>query len=474
LRFPAVRQLATKVRAFTTVLYALTSYSAASLWTTISEPFTGAWQQNASEDSRPTVLKWPAVFHCVTGICNDIAKMRLMLMQEDSNEIWNELKDRRIPFLAVLKKPNHYQNHLQFIWRWVVSLLIYGNTYVLKERDERGIVIRMYILDPSIVTPQQATDGAIFYKLQPDLLAGIDEEFLARQEYPGSIPASEIIHDRINCLFHDLIGVSPLYSAAMAATMGKKIQDDATVFFGNSAMPGGIITGPDKISTETADRLKAKFEANYGGSNRGRIAVLGQNLKFEAMRATADASQVEEQYKLGIEDVARAFHYPVWKLTGQFPPYSSNPEMLTVTYYQDCLQPIIENIEALLDDGLSLPEDYHVVFDLENLMRMDMTSQIKMLGDGVLRALFSPNEARKKINQKPAPGGDSPMLQEQVHSLEALSRRDESLDPFGTASNPAPEPSPAPGPTRTVEPSEEEVNAMLQRLEILTRAELEQ
>jgi phage portal protein BeeE len=146
--------------------------------------------------------------------------------------------------------------------------------------------------------------------------------------------------------------------------------------------------------------------------------------------------------------------------------------MLTVTYYQDCLQPIIENIEALLDDGLSLPDDYHVVFDLETLMRMDMASQIKMLGEGVARALFSPNEARKKINQKPVEGGESPMTQQQNYSLEALAKRDESADPFGNSSSSSASSS-IPEPTRSAEPSEEEVNAMLQRLEILTRADLE-
>jgi phage portal protein BeeE len=29
------------------------------------------------------------------------------------------------------------------------------------------------------------------------------------------VPAREIIHDRFNCLFHPLVGISPLYAAAL-------------------------------------------------------------------------------------------------------------------------------------------------------------------------------------------------------------------------------------------------------------------
>lgn len=437
MNLPSVRQVASRVRAIGTALYALTVHSAYSLWTTIHEPFTGAWQQNATEDTKPTILKWPAVFHVVTGIASDIAKLRVKLSREDADGIWEEIKDPRTPFLAVLKKPNHYQTRLKFFESWVISLLLYGNAYILKERDNRGIVVRMYVLDPCYVVPQLSQDGEVFYRLSLDLLAGVSEEYLRDQEIAGSVPASEIIHDRMVCLFHPLVGVSPLFAAAMAATMGRKIQDDATVFFGNSAMPGGVITGPQRISNDAALRIKTAFETNFGGANRGRIAVMGENLKFEPMRLNAEQSQVEEQYNLAIEDVARAFRYPLWKLTGKFPPYSSSPEMLTVTYYTDCLQPLIESIEACLDEGLALPDDYGTEFDLENLMRMDTASQIKMLAEGVKASLFAPNEARKKLNYKPVEGGESPMAQQQDYSLAALAKRDAKEDPFGSKSNAA-------------------------------------
>src|SRR6266576_7305954 len=55
----------------------------------INEPFTGAWQRNLSE-RRESVLAFGAVYAVVTLIASDIGKIRLRLVQQDSNGIWEE------------------------------------------------------------------------------------------------------------------------------------------------------------------------------------------------------------------------------------------------------------------------------------------------------------------------------------------------------------------------------------------------
>ena len=61
---------------------------------------------------------------------------------------------------------------------------------------------------------------------------------------------------------------------------------------------------------------------------------------------------------------------------------------------------------------------------------MDTERRIKTLGEAVKNTIMSPNEARRKENLPPVPGGDSLYLQQQNFSLEALARRDASDDPF--------------------------------------------
>jgi hypothetical protein len=49
----------------------------------------------------------------------------------------------------------------------------HGNVYALKQRDQRGIVTALYILDPQRVTPLITADGDVYYKLKGDQIADV-------------------------------------------------------------------------------------------------------------------------------------------------------------------------------------------------------------------------------------------------------------------------------------------------------------
>lgn len=421
----------------------------------IREATTGAWQSNVTTDTKETLLSFSTIYSCVTGIADDIAKMRLKL-DRDVDGIWEEITTGS-PWLPVLRKPNHYQNRIKFIEYWIVCKLLNGNAYILKQRDNRGIVTALYVLDPMRVTALVAEDGGVYYQLQVDYLSQQTKE-------NPTIPASEIIHDRMCCLWHPLIGVSPLYACALAGTMGNKIVNASTGFFGNRAMPGGVLTAPGAISNDTAARLKAAFEANFSGANSGRLAVLGDGLKFDMIQMTAEQAQLAEQLKWTTSDIARAFHYPEFKLGGPLPPYAGNVEALITAYYTDCLQILIESLELCLDEGLELPRDLGTELDLDGLMRMDTLGLYDANSKAVGGGWMAPDEARFKANYKPVPGGSSPYLQQQNYSLAALAKRDAQSDPFAAGKPPAPPPAPAPAPAepppappKSLDPEDEEL-----------------
>src|SRR5690606_20949887 len=98
---------------------------------------------------------------CQTLIASDIAKLALRLVEQTKDGIWVEV--RNPAFSPVLRKPNGYQNRIQFIESWVLSKLQSGNAYVLKQRDGRGVVKALYVLDPARVTPLVSDSGDVFY-----------------------------------------------------------------------------------------------------------------------------------------------------------------------------------------------------------------------------------------------------------------------------------------------------------------------
>lgn len=395
----------------------------------VSEPYPGAWQRD-DELKAKDVLCSPIVYACITLIANDIGKLRARLVKKDDNGIWSEVETSS-PFWLPLRNPNRYQNHIQFKQWWMMSKLRFGNTYALKERDNRGMVVRLYVLDPCRVTPLVSDDGSVFYQLSQDNLAGVPETSI-------TVPADEIIHDRMNCLYHPLVGISPLYAAAIAAGIGIKIQRNVASFFGNRSTPSGILIAPGNITPENAKNIKDSWDAGYSGVNSGKVAVLGDGMKFEPMSQKATDSQLIETMQWSDERICSVFHVPAYKVgVGDTPSYN-NIEALDRAYYSSCLQTPIEEMEACLDDGLGLDGVTRGVdLDLDGLMRMDSKTQMETIGEGIQAKAYTINDGRKKLNLPPIDGGDTVYMQ--LQDLPISEVKDNKIQPAQSASSPAPQ-----------------------------------
>jgi len=391
-------------------------------WWSILESFPGAWQHDV-EVKFDSVLSNHADFACRTLIASDIAKLRIKLVAKDSDGIWSETSNPA--YSPVLRKPNDWQTRIQFMESWVLSKLQRGNAYVLKQRDGRGVVVKLYVLNPDLVTPLVSDSGAVFYQLNTDALSGVEQAVI--------VPAREIIHDRFNCFFHPLVGLSPIFAGGLAAMQGLAIQNDSTMFFRNGAQPGGVLTAPGAIEDDTAKRLKEYWDTNFAGKNSGKVAVLGDGLKYEAMKAKAIDSQLIEQLKWSGEVICSTYHVPPYKIGVGQTPTNNNVQSLNVEYYSQCLQRLIEDIELCLDEGLGTGESLGTEFDLDGLLRMDSVSLMETLDKA--SGIMTIDEKRRKLDLKPVTGGASVYLQQQNFSLQALAKRDAQDDPFNTSSS---------------------------------------
>lgn len=411
-------------------------------WTPIiREPFSGAWQRNLELDQRG-ITAFSAVYACINIRARDIGKLRIKLMEQDANGIWSEIRGFS-PYLGVLKKPNRFQTRIQFLEHWIASKLLYGNAYILKERDQRGVVRELYPLNACRVKPMIGEDGSVWYDIGEYKLAGI--------QTPVILPASEIIHDRCVTLFHPLVGVSPIYAAGSSAAQGTQIQTNSKFFFANMSAPSGHLSAPGKINDETAKRMREDFEAAKGGVNLGRILVTGDGINYEPFSMPATDAQLIEQLKWTVEDVARCFGVPLHKIMAGSVPQVGNMAALEQAYYTQTLQEDIESIELLLDEGLGLVDvdgkTYGTELDLDGLLRMDPKTRAERLEILGRAAVMSPDEMRATEDLPPVPNGagKSPMAQQQNYSLEALAKRDAKPDPFAKEASPSPAPAlPAP------------------------------
>lgn len=398
-------------------------------WRIISEAFAGAWQRNIVE-KQGDLTCYPTLYACLNRLATDIGKLPFQLKELGPDGIWR-VNTTNTSYWPVLRKPNGFQTQQQFREVWTLSKLQDGNTYVLKERDARGVVVRLYVLDPCRVTPMVSDSGAVFYQVnyptaQNLLPAGYPNEQLM-------IPARDIIHDRMNCFHHQLLGVPPLCAAALAAGKNLKILRNSASFFANGASPGGLISAPAGMNDEDAAAVKKYWNENFQGENAGKVAVIGADMKFTPFAFKSSDSQLVEQLRYSDEQICQPFGIHPFIVGIGTIPAGLKTDDITNTYYQFALQGHIEAMESLLDEGLDITKNADgkqlgIELDLEPLLRMDVSKQAEVETKLVGGKIKTPDEARQRFSLAPTGGGNTLWGQNQDYPLGMLADR-ASWDP---------------------------------------------
>ena len=413
--------------------------------TVIGEPFTGAWQRNI-EERVSDLTCYPTLYSCLSYLNQDIGKCPFQLVLKGADGIFTVIENAA--YSPVLRKPNKYQTAQFFRESWILSKLISGNTYVLKGRDERGVVNALYVLDPCRVIPMVSDAGNVFYQINyPTPQNLLPQPYAAEQVI---VPASEIIHDRMNCFHHHLIGVPPLCAANWPAVKNLRILKSASEFFANNAQPGGILTAPAGMSEDDAKAVQAYWQTNYSGANSGRVAVIGADMKFTSFAMKSADSQLVEQMRYSDEQICQPFKIKPYKIGISTPPGGWKSDDVNVEYHSDAVSPLIEAMENLLDEGLGIKSPMSVWVDTDPLWRMDEGKQADVQTKLVQGMVRKPNEARLRFNDAPTDGGDTLWGQHQDYPLGMLATRTDL----------APAPAPEPAPTDALDTANEEIRQL--------------
>lgn len=420
----------------------------------VREPFVNAWQRNLENAGArsPSLLAFSAVYACVTIISSDIAKLPLRVLASDGKSPQKDIATNH-PINLLYQRPNSYQTPLEFMQLHIASKLMTGNSYIYKELDARGICRAMHVLHPSRVWPLvDSQTRNVFYQVG----SHGENTLWPKPEDADSdtvIPSRFIIHDRMNTLWHPLMGVSPIFAAAASSATGARILMNSEEFFANMSRPSGVLTSAGTIQDVTAERLKREWKKRFSGGNIGETAVLGDGLSWEPLVLNAVDSQLIDQLRFTIEDVARVFRVPLFLLADLTKTSFRNSEQTARSYYQGCLQYHITGTEQRFNldlglDGLSRMTN----FDLDALFRTEADTRFETYDKGIKSGVLSINEARAKEGLGPVKGGEVPRLQMQYVPI------DQPVPTAAAPGAPAPEPEPKPAPVDDDEDDDEEAS----------------
>jgi HK97 family phage portal protein len=189
-----------------------------------------------------TAMQHSAVWACVNLIAGSISTLPLYAYRRGEREPLSDLP-------PILRAPSAGTNLPDFLYATLQSLLVRGNAYgLIVDRAGAGLLpAQVELLAPERV--QVAANGVVEYRVDGQLVD----------------PAS-VWHVKAFTTAGSVVGLSPIAHARQAVGLGIGAERYAAKFFGESAIPSGVITTDQDIRDDRAAQIKARWKQAHQGN----------------------------------------------------------------------------------------------------------------------------------------------------------------------------------------------------------------
>lgn len=362
-----------------------------------------------------TAMQVPAVIAAVSVISQSIAQLPLKLYEraEDGNK--TVAKDH--PLYTILHdQPNDFQTSFEFRQLMQMNVLLYGNAYARINRvgtTRNSRIAEIIPLKPHEVEVKVGENMEISYEHKP---SGI--------KTPTTYDKKEILH--LRWLSRDgFRGISPIRQAKEAIGFLIAAERYGAKFFGNSAIPSGIVKLPTRFkSKEDAQEWKSRWEDQLGGKNQQGTAVLEDGADYQVVTMPNDKAQFVELREFQLKELGRVYRLTPHKMQDLGDATFSNVYEMSREFVTDTLMPQTTMWEqAIRRDLLSRTEkkDYFAEHLFDELLRGNTKERFEAYGLAIQNGFFNRNEVRAMENKNERDG-----LSEFLQPLNMQGASDES------------------------------------------------
>lgn len=355
-----------------------------------------------------SAMKLSTVSRCVDILSDSIGKMPFFVYDTDTRE------RIRHPLLELLNiRPNPWQTAFAFRKQVEAERVCQGNGVAWIQREPRT-------LEPVAIVP--IPSGLWFLTLNSagEPIYTITHPFTRETIVCGRMDVLHVTAFSRN----GYRGIGYLERAREIIRTARAAQEYSASYYQNGGQPAGIlktdsdlageITVTDADGTQRTvskkDRIREEWEKRHAGpANAQRIAVLDMGLDYKPLSITNRDAQFVEQSALSVEDLARVFGVPLYKLQAGKQSYSSN-EQNAIEYVVGTLHPNATIWEQELSYKLLLPQDLTAGLRIRgNLMaelRGDFQSRGAWYREMRDNGAFSVNDIRALEDMPDVDGGD--------------------------------------------------------------------
>ena len=390
--------------------------------------------------SPDSALRLAAVYACVRILAETMASLPLVVYQRRADGGKDRVTDHWL-YRLMAKRPNRFQN--PFEWREMLQghLALRGNAFNQIITNPRGEIIELMPIHPDRVKIELLPSGEYRYRISD------------RSGTEVILPRGEVWHLR-GLSSDGLMGMSPIELARENLGTALAAQGYGARFFANDAKPtGGWIEFPGSFKDSEAKKVfRESYQQAQSGSNRGKVLVLENGMKFHEVGVTNKDAQFLELRKFQITDVARLFRVPPHMIADLDRATFSNIEQQSLEFVMHTMTPWAERWEASIESELLLEgDDIEIEFNFANLMRGDAASRSSYYQSGIQNGWLTRNEARIAENLNPIDGLDQPLRP--LNMVEEDAAEDLEIDTQAEAAE-SPE-------QKAIEPAEDESVARL-------------
>lgn len=373
--------------------------------------------ENVSNDG---ALRIATVYACINNISQDIAKLPFNVYQRQGD---SNIKRGEHPLYNILHwRSNDKMSAVTFRQILTAHVLGWGNGYAEIERDVYNKVAGLLPLRPDRVTPQVDTSGNVYYEV---LLDNGEKKVLLPHEV-FHIPGLG---------FDGLVGYNVIRYARECMGAARAAEKYGASFFGNGALPGGVLEHPGRLTEEAQKRLVDSWNVTHQGADKAhRIRVAEEGMKFNSISIPPEESQFLETREFTVPEICRWFRMPPHKVQDLRRATFSNIEQQSLEYVTDALQIWMVRWEQeawrkLLTEA-ERAQGYFVEHVAEGLLRGDIKTRYEAYAQGRQWGWLSVNEIRRLENMNPVEEGDQYLVPMNMTTPEKLEQEPvETLEP---------------------------------------------
>lgn len=303
------------------------------------------------------ILTFGSLYSVIKILAEDIAALPLQVFKSENGQREKLGLDNNVAYL-LNKKVNPHMTPFEWKAKVITDLSIFGNHFSLLKFNRAGDVSEIIPLDPSVTSVFRTDTGQLFYKTT------YNNEQIELLDY-------EVIHIK-NSLTQNGLGISPLKAIRLNAEAIKSGEVMNHALLETRGIPKGIISVSGSLSSEAKANVKAQWKRANSEAGNG-VVVLDSGLEYRSLGQTNQDLDFLNGMNYNHEKVAASMRIPAHKLNLLDRATFSNVTEQNLDYISSALQPLVKNIEEVLNVTLFTEKEirsgYYVKFNFNNLLR---------------------------------------------------------------------------------------------------------